>query len=81
MTTTNKETPHSTRTSQDVALSSLAGPEVPVEPIQGIEKEGEEDEFPTDWRKITMIMVALYMTMFLVALVSQVSSIPLCPNR
>ena len=34
-----------------------------------VKKEADEDEFPTDWRKITLIMVALYMSMFLVALV------------
>jgi len=30
----------------------------------------DENEYPTDWRKITLIMSALYLAMFVVALVS-----------
>jgi hypothetical protein len=34
----------------------------------------EEDDFPTDGKKIALIMASIYMSMFLVALVSHVTS-------
>jgi hypothetical protein len=35
--------------------------------------EAEEDDFPTDPKKIALIMASIYMSMFLVALVSHVT--------
>jgi hypothetical protein len=42
----------------------------------------EEDDFPTDPKKIALIMASIYMSMFLVALVSHVtlSCQPECRN-
>lgn len=53
---------------------SVSNPDVSISPAQ--EPLKEEDEYPTDWRKIGAIMGALYLTMFLVALVSLPISLP-----
>jgi hypothetical protein len=37
-------------------------------PSTNLEKVKTEEEYPTSWKKISLIMVALYLTMFLVAL-------------
>jgi MFS family permease len=58
MSSDKKDIPLGARTSEDV--------ELPGDQIPDLVKE--EDEFPTDWKKIAVIMTALYMTMFLVAL-------------
>ena len=53
--------------------------DIVVEPKSSMEKRNiekpqeideNEDNFPTDWRKIFLIMTALYLSMFLVALVN-----------
>jgi len=60
MSADKKDIPLGARKSEDVELSGDQSPDLVK----------EEDEFPTDWKKIAVIMTALYMTMFLVALVS-----------
>lgn len=52
------------------------GPEPPATGVD-IEKAAagpkpavDDDEFPSDWKKVALIMLAVYFSMFLVALVS-----------
>ncbi len=41
----------------------------------------DDDEFPTDWRKIALVMVVLYTAMFIVALVGLINPAYIFPHR
>jgi hypothetical protein len=61
-----KDTIEESRASTEASLHDVEKAEKPTPEIKG-----DDDEFPTDWRKIALIMLALYLSMFLVALVSK----------
>ncbi len=64
-------------TELDPAASSPLDVEKPLPDV--LDKDTPEDEYP-NWRRVALVMVALYLSMFLVALVSTL--IPqLCHTR